>query len=537
MTTREILRAYRVPLDPTDAQSAALASHAGASRAAFNWALGAKVHAHRMWSACVADLTYTRYGHLDADQALAAAKKDASRYYRIPTSQTNEKAFDRDPDYAWRTEVNRRSWVSGMRQADTAWQNWLDSLTGRRAGRRVGYPRFKSKGRCRDSFTLAHDVKRPSIRPDGYRRLTLPKKISVTGSIRLKGNIRHLARRIRRGVARIQSATISRAGNGWSVSILALETLDIPDHPTPRQQAAGAVGVDVGVHHLMAFSDATIIDNPRHLRAAQKRLTRAQRALSRSKWRLPNGDLIDTPKRGQRVTPTTGRVKARARLAREHAAVAQHRASTLHAITKQLATSHAVVAVDDLNVAVMTRSARGSIDKPGRNVAAKAGLNRSILDASFAEMRRQLTHKTSWYRSQLLPSGCFVPTSRTCSTCGAEKANLPLSERVYHCENCATVLDRDVNAAKNVLRAALASHDAPGMEESQNARGGRGETSVARRSAKREDPPRGGPPRPCNRVRSSPPDGEAKVRANASPTNCKARKHSTPQGSAPRTRR
>ena len=220
MTTREILRAYRVPLDPTDAQSAALASHAGASRAAFNWALGAKVHAHRMWSACVADLTYTRYGHLDADQALAAAKKDASRYYRIPTSQTNEKAFDRDPDYAWRTEVNRRSWVSGMRQADTAWQNWLDSLTGRRAGRRVGYPRFKSKGRCRDSFTLAHDVKRPSIRPDGYRRLTLPKKISVTGSIRLKGNIRHLARRIRRGVARIQSATISRAGNGWSVSIL-----------------------------------------------------------------------------------------------------------------------------------------------------------------------------------------------------------------------------------------------------------------------------------------------------------------------------
>ena len=229
--------------------------------------------------------------------------------------------------------------------------------------------------------------------------------------------------------------------------------------------------------------------------------------------------LIDAPKRGQRVTPTTGRIKARARLAREHAAVAQHRASTLHAITKQLATSHAVVAVEDLNVAGMTRSARGTSDKPGRNVAAKAGLNRSILDASFAEMRRQLTYKTSWYRSQLLPSGRFVPTSKTCSTCGAEKANLPRSERVYHCENCATVLDRDVNAAKNVLRTALASHDAPGLEESQNARGVRIETSVALRSAKREDPPRGGPPRPSNRVRSSPPDGKAKVKANASPTN------------------
>ena len=89
----------------------------------------------------------------------------------------------------------------------------------------------------------------------------------------------------------------------------------------------------------------------------------------------------------------------------------------------------------------------------------------------------------------------------------------------YHCENCATVLDRDVNAAKNVLRAALASHDAPGMEESQDARGVRIETSVALRSAKREDPPRDGPPRPSNRVRSSPPNGEAKVKANASPTN------------------
>lgn len=183
--------------------------------------------------------------------------------------------------------------------------------------------------------------------------------------------------------------------------------------------------------------------------------------------------------RCQHGTPTTGRIKARARLTREHAAVAQHRASTLHAITKQLETSHAVVAVEDLNVAGMTRSARGSIDKPGRNVAAKAGLNRSILDASFAEMRRQLTYETSWYRSQLLPSGRFVPTSRTCSTCGAEKANLPRSERVYHCENCATVLDRDVNAAKNALRAALASHDVPSMGESQDARGVRIETCRA----------------------------------------------------------
>jgi len=516
MTTREILRAYRVPLDPTSAQLEALSSHAGASRAAFNWALAAKMHAHRMWSACVADLTYTRYAHLDAERALTAAKKDASRYYRTPSSNSNEKAFDCDPDYAWRTEITRCCWVAGMRQADTAWKNWSDSLKGRRAGRRMGYPRFKRKGRCRDSFTLTHNVKKPGLRPDGYRRLKLPKKISITGSIRLKGNIRRLARRIDKGIARVQSVTISRTGRGWVASILVCEIIDIPDKPTPRQERGGAIGVDVGVHHLMALSDGTIIDNPRHLRVAEKRLKRAQRALSRTKWRLPTGELVDVPKRGQRVTPTSGRVKARARLAREHALVAQHRASTLHGITKTLATSHVVVAMEDLNVAGMTRSARGTVDEPGRNVSSKAGLNRSILDASFGEIRRQLAYKTSWYRSRSVPSGRFVPTSKMCSTCGAKKANLPLSAREYHCHCCGIVMDRDVNAAKNVLCAALEHTDAPGRGESRNARGGGDETAVSSPSAKREDPPYGGPPR-SGTDRSSPPPGAAKVNANAAP--------------------
>lgn len=96
----------------------------------------------------------------------------------------------------------------GIADADQAWTNWLTSYRGARAGRRVGYPRFRAKHRTRPAFRLHHDVKRPTIRPDGYRRLLLPR----IGSVRLHGNVCQLARRIRRGTAVIQSVTISRGG-------------------------------------------------------------------------------------------------------------------------------------------------------------------------------------------------------------------------------------------------------------------------------------------------------------------------------------
>lgn len=155
------------------------------------------------------------------------------------------KVFCADPEKAWRAEVNRHALTSGMRAADAGWKNWVDSATGRHAGTRVGYPRFHEKGRSRDSFTLYHDVRKPSLRPDGYRRLTLPAKVG--GSIRVHGNVRHLARRIERGAAIIASVTISRGGRHWYASILARETITVPDRPTSRQVAGGVVGVDVGV--------------------------------------------------------------------------------------------------------------------------------------------------------------------------------------------------------------------------------------------------------------------------------------------------
>ena len=518
MAVIEVMRAYRVALDPTQDQRAALASHAGASRAAYNYHLATKIAAHRAWSQEVAWSTYSEHADLEPAAALKAAKKAVARakVVRFPTYMDTIKIFCGDPDNAWHCKVNRYALTSGMQAADRAWKNWADSAAGKRAGRRVGYPRFHAKGRSRDSFTLYHDVKQPTLRPDGYRRLVLPEKITGArgGSIRLHGNVRKLARRIAKGTARIQSVTISRGGRRWWASILAKEQVEVPDRPTRAQRAAGPVGVDVGVHHYAALSTGQIIDNPRHLRTAAARLTRAQRALARTGWWLldANGNVTGysrkTPRRGVRKQPTAGRLKAQARVARLHADLAERRATTQHALTKHLATRHELVAVEDLNVAGMTASAKGTLEAPGRNVAAKSGLNRSVLDVSFGEIRRQLDYKTRWYGSRLVLADRYAPTSKTCSACGTVRAKLSLAEREYHCTSCGMRMDRDVNAARNILTAGVMQDDARGKQESQTAdRAEAADTSTAPASTS-EGQDRQAPATPAEESAGHPPQTE-----------------------------
>lgn len=252
------------------------------------------------------------------------------------------------------TQVSTYAFQSAFADADNAWKNWLASLTGSRAGRKLGAPRFKSKHRSRDSFRIHHDVNNPTIRPDdGYRRITVPR----LGSLRVHDSTKRLKRTLDRGAV-IQSVTISRGGHRWYASVL-VKAPATKATPTRRQRAAGTVGVDLGVHHLAALSTGDIIDNPRHLAAGQKRLAKAQRALAR------------TEKGSNR------RRGAAARVGRRHHEIAERRATTLHTLTKHLAAGWATVAIEDLNVAGMTRSARGTIDNPGTNVRAKSGLNLS----------------------------------------------------------------------------------------------------------------------------------------------------------------
>ncbi|MGI8686732.1 MAG: zinc ribbon domain-containing protein [Acidimicrobiales bacterium] len=135
--------------------------------------------------------------------------------------------------------------------------------------------------------------------------------------------------------------------------------------------------------------------------------------------------------------------------------------------------------VEDLNVAGMTRRPKPVPDlgRPGGYLAnrasAKAGLNRAILDAAVAELRRQLAYKCTWYGARLVSAGRFFPSSKTCSACGTVKAKLSLAERRFDCECCGVVIDRDLNAAVNLAALAAGISTVAGSgPETQNARTG-----------------------------------------------------------------
>lgn len=465
MAVVEVMRAYRYALDATPAQVEAFVRHAGAARWAYNHALAAKVEAHEQWRARVAEL-------VDAGVGEAAARHQVK--VPIPSKPAIQKALNAvkgdsrtgvDGVCPWWWAVSTYAFQSAFADADRAWGNWLSSVKGERAGRRVGYPRFKSKRRARAAFRLHHNVKRPTIRLSTYRRLQLPR----IGEVRLHQSAKQLARRVADGIAVIQSVTVSRGGHRWYASVLVREQLAIPDRPTRAQAAAGTVGVDIGVHHLAALSTGETIPNPRTKARHERALTRAARTYARTQ-------------RG-----SGRRERARRRLARLQHLEATRRAGVLHALTKRLATGWTVVAVEDLNVAGMTRSARGNVDAPGRNVRAKAGLNRAVLDVAPGELRRQLTYKTTWYGSQLAVLDRWWPSSKTCSACGAAKTKLRLAERTFHCETCGHTAARDVNAARNIARHAVPLAPA---EPTSAVAPSTGETKTAHRAGMRPIRPR-----------------------------------------------
>ncbi|WP_261779316.1 RNA-guided endonuclease InsQ/TnpB family protein [Rhodococcus erythropolis] len=439
----EQLRAYRYALDLNDAQASVVAQHAGAARWAYNHAIATKFKALDERQAAIREA-------VDAGVDHALASKQAPKIpskFDIQKALNQVKGDDRsgwEGECPWWHSVSTFAFQSAFADADRAWKNWLDSITGNRKGRRVGRPRFKVKRRSHDSFRIHHDVKNPTIRPDaGYRRIRVPR----LGSLRVHSSTKQLCRALARGAV-IQSVTISRGGHRWYASILIKQEIVSEVLPTRRQRLAGTVGVDVGVHTLAALSTGEIISNPRHANMARTRLTKAQRALSRTK------------------KGSNRRRRAARLVGRRHHEVAERRASTLHCITKGLATGWATVAVEDLNVAGMTASARGTIENPGSNVRAKAGLNRAILDVSPGEFRRQLEYKTAWYGSTLTVIDRFFPSSQTCSACGA-RAKLTRADRIYRCAACGFTADRDVNAAINIAAQAAV---APGREETLNAR-------------------------------------------------------------------
>jgi len=368
----KVTLAYRFALDLNDRQATACAQHAGLARKAWNWAL--------------------------ADRNERFEKREGKA--KFISCYDQQKAWVAQKP-AWAYQLSAWAAVSAIEDVDRAFRSFWRA---RKEGRRVGFPRFKARGKCRESFRL-----RGSIRVERHRV-----KLPILGWLRIRGS----ASRFR--ADKLLYATVSREAGRWFVSIT------VEQEREERVAPPGdPVGLDLGIAHFLTLSDGTVIDAPRPLRTALRKLRRQQKAVARSQRN------------------SASRKKKSARVARTHARVKAIRQDFLHRTSHVIATSHAAIGVESLNVRAMIRNRR---------------LSRAISDMGWGEFLRQLAYKTSWSGSTLVEAGRFYPSSKMCSRCGARKVDLALSERVYRC-SCGLVLDRDLNAARNLRPVAVTPTD------------------------------------------------------------------------------
>jgi putative transposase len=260
----------------------------------------------------------------------------------------------------------------------------------------AAHPTFKKKGKCRESFYVACD----KFHVVG-KTVMLPKVGLVT------------MRECLRFEGKILGARVSREATRWSISI----HVELPADYCRERITDGQVGVDLGIKHLAALSTGEVIDGPKPLKHAQKQLRRTNQTLHR------------------RQKGSANRKKAQRRVAKTHARIAHIRTDALHKLTFQLCRENQAISMEDLHVKGMIKNKR---------------LAQSISDMGWGECRRQLEYKTPLFSSQLRITGRFEPSSKMCHRCKAVKQTLMLSERLFLCEACGHIEDRDLNAAKNI---------------------------------------------------------------------------------------
>ncbi|MFI7532464.1 RNA-guided endonuclease InsQ/TnpB family protein [Streptosporangium sp. NPDC049376] len=311
-----------------------------------------------------------------------------------------------------------------LRRLDRAFRAFFDRV---KAGRTPGFPRFKGRGRF-DTVEWPRDG-------DGCRWDSQPEH-PTAAFVRLQGVGHVRVHRHRPVKGRVKTIGVKREGDRWYV-ILSCD--DVSAEPLPA--TGTAVGIDMGVASLVTTSGGEHVANPRHLAATADRLADAQRALARKK-------------RG-----STRRRKAVARVAALHGKVRRQRLDHGHKAVLALVRAYDVIVHEDLRIANMTRSAAGTVERPGRNIAAKSGLNRSILDAGWGVFLTILSYKAESAGRELIAVNP-AHTSRTCAACGHRAAENRLTQAEFRCRECGHAAHADVNAAVNILRAGLALRQA-----------------------------------------------------------------------------
>ncbi|WP_189467651.1 RNA-guided endonuclease InsQ/TnpB family protein [Litchfieldella qijiaojingensis] len=314
-------------------------------------------------------------------------------------------AWRNDAETAWLKDAPVHPLQHTLKDLEKAYKNFFE--------KRADFPRFKRKGQS-DSFRYPDPKQIKLDQANG--RIFLPK----LGWLRYRNS--------REALGELRNATVSQSGGKWFVSI---QTRRDVEPPFPQ---GGAVGIDMGIARFATLSDGTFYAPLNSFKRHETALRKAQRAMSR-KTKFSNNWK-----------------KAKARVQKIHSRIGNARRDYLHKTTTTISQNHAMVCIEDLQVRNMSRSAKGSAEQPGKQVRAKSGLNKSILDQGWFEFRRQLDYKLAWNGGHLI---AMPPrnTSRTCPCCGHVSADNRRAQERFACVECGFEENADLVGAINVLRA------------------------------------------------------------------------------------
>jgi len=315
-------------------------------------------------------------------------------------------SWKKDLETEWLKEAYTDNLQQKLKDLDTAWQRYFQKVGDAQR------PRFKKKGRSRDSIRFVNFHKYCKLEgrrvklPSGLGWITFRKSRSILGTVK--------------------NCTIGFDGGHWFISFQTERQIEPPKHPSRSM-----IGVDVGVTRFITLSDGTFVEPVSSFKKHQDKLARAQRALARkvkfsANWR-----------------------KQKARISQIHTRIASVRRDYLHKTSTTMSKNHAMIVIEDLKVGSMSRSAKGTTENPGTHVAAKSGLNRSILDQGWGEFRRQLTYKQAFRGGEVLA----VPahhTSQTCPVCQHISAENRKTQARFECVECGFSENADLVGAINI---------------------------------------------------------------------------------------
>jgi len=397
IVTRE---AFRVTLDPTDEQEILFRKHCGLARYVYNWALGERIG----W--------YERNRDKPKDER--EPQPSASAFSRRWTQEKPE----------WAGELVRNTVTYALDAVDDAYKHFFRRV--KQGGEAPGFPRFKAKGRCRDSFTVQDQAFRAEPRAIKIAKIGMVRTheyvIPTPRSDRPNpNNTRYLAGRVLRIV-------VSRHADRWYASIM-LER----ERPYAPPQPGPVVGIDLGVRNVVTTSEGETFASTHMLERREKRL----RKLSRSHARQENG--------------SKNKAKRTAQIAGLHKVVVDTRAHHLHETSRTLTERGGTVVIEGFHVREL-----GERSGPTRGQRNASDRRRKIMQTGMGEIRRQLEYKGRWYGARIVVADDLHPSDQICSRCG--HVNVHMKDREtsrFDCTQCGHADARQRNTADALARAEI----------------------------------------------------------------------------------